>query len=402
MPLPTIQSIAWGIILSYVFFRPFIAESTFSKLDITLNGLLLLAWAGYSLKRQIKIRLIDKTILIFFLSLLLSTINSNNIVVNLAQIYKYLSLIAVFYIIRLSNQEEQKQIFYALVISASLVALYSLHFLFNISGFTLEYLSEHNIRYPFAKEFLASKRAFAPFFSPNLLAGYLIAIIMICLNTIVKRKEEKDWLFFLSTFCLLMSSLALFFTKSVGGWFIFIITFSLFILLGKLLNKKSLMIAFSLIVLLGAIAVNRTLTEVHFKNPLFSLNQRISYWKETIKIIADHPIIGVGVGNFSLKEARAAHNSYLQIWAEMGILGIVSWLVIVFVFIKQGVKNLYSRSGYCCLGILTAGLSFLCYNLIDFSFFISQVAFLFWLLLGLTVKYADTADCLRRAPSDKN
>lgn len=402
MHLLTIQPIAWGIILSYVFFRPFISESPLSKLDMALKGLLLLAWAGYSLKRQIRIRLIDKVILIFFLSLLLSAINSNNIVVNLVQIYKYLSLIAVFYIIRLSNLEEQKQIFYVLIISASLVSLYSLYFLFTISGFTLEYLSGNNIRYPFAKEFLASKRAFVPFFSPNLLAGYLIAIIMICLNTIVKRKKEKDWLFFLSLFCLPLSSLTLFFTKSVGGWFIFIIIFSLFILLGKLLNKKSFLIAFSLIVLLGAIAMNRTLTEVHFKNPLFSLNQRISYWKETIKIISDHPIIGVGTGNFSLKETRAAHNSYLQIWAEMGILGLLSWLMIVFVFIKQGVKNLYSRSSYCCLGILTAGLSFLCYNLIDFSFFISQVAFLFWLLLGLTVKYADNNECLRRAPSDKD
>jgi len=387
--LQIIQPIAWGIILSYVFFRPFISEPPFWKLDMALNGLLLVSLAGYSLGKRIKIKLIDKAILIFFLSLLLSTLNSNNIILNLSQIYKYLSLIAVFYIARLCDKNERKQIFYVLLLSTILVSLYSLHYLFFDSQFTLEYLSNNNINYLFAKEFLAPKRAFVPFFSPNLLAGYLIAVIMICLNITVRRRKEKDGLFFLSVFCLFISSLTLFFTKSVGGWLIFTIIFSLFLLLGKLLNKKSILIIFSLIIIFSAIAINRELTAVHFKKPLFSLDKRISYWKETVKIIALHPLTGVGVGNFSLKETRAAHNSYLQIWAEMGILGLLSWLVIVFIFIKKGIKNLSSKNGYYSLGILMSGLSFLLYNLIDFSFFISQNAFLFWIALGFIVKNED-------------
>jgi len=389
MFLRIIQLIAWGIILSYVFFRPFISEPPFWKLDMALNGLLLVSLAGYSLGKRIKIKLIDKAILIFFLSLLLSTLNSNNIIVNLSQIYKYLSLIAVFYIARLCDKNERKQIFYVLLLSTILVSLYSLHYLFFDSQFTLEYLSNNNINYLFAEEFLAPKRAFVPFFSPNLLAGYLIAVIMICLNITVRKRKEKDGLFFLSAFCLFISSLTLFFTKSVGGWLVFIIIFSLFLLLGKLLNKKSILIIFSLIIIFSAITVNRELTAVHFKKPLFSLDKRISYWKETVKIIAQHPLTGVGVGNFSLKETRAAHNSYLQIWAEMGILGLLSWLVIVFIFIKRGIKNLSSKNGYYNLGILMGGLSFLLYNLIDFSFFISQSAFLFWIALGFIVKNED-------------
>lgn len=358
---------------------------------MALNGLLLVSFAGYSLSKHIKIKLIDKALLIFFLSLLLSTLNSNNILVNLSQIYKYLSLTAVFYIARLCNKNERKQILYVLLLSAILISLYSLHYLFFGSQFTLEYLSENSANCIFAKEFLASKRAFVPFFSPNLLAGYLIAIIMICLNITVRGKKEKEGLFFLSAFCLPVSALTLFFTKSTGGGLVFIIIFSLFLLLGKLLNKKNGLIIFSLIILFGAIAVNRELKEASFKKPLFSLNKKISYWKETVKIIEQHPLTGVGVGNFSLKETRAAHNSYLQIWAEMGILGLLSWLVIVFIFIKEGVKNLYSKSNYYNLGILMSGLSFLLYNLIDFSFFVSQSAFLFWIVLGFIVNNENQA-----------
>jgi len=369
---------------------------------MALNGLLLVSWAGYSLKKHIKIKLIDKAIFIFFLSLLLSTLNSSNIIFSLSQVYKYLPLIAMFYIARFCDKNERKQILYVLLINTILVSLYSLHHLFFDSQFILKYLSENSTNYSFAKEFLASKRAFVPFFSPNLLAGYLIAIIMICLGITVQKTKEKDGLSFLSAFCLLISVVALFLTKSVGGWLIFIIIFSLFLLLGKLLNKKSVLIIFFLITLFGTMAINRELKEAYFKKPLFSLDKKISYWKETVKIIKQHPLAGVGVGNFSLKETRTAHNSYLQIWAEMGILGLLSWLMIIFVFIKRGVKNLYSRNSYYSLGILMSGLSFLFYNLIDFSFFISQSAFLFWIVLGFTVGNEDSGKYLRGVPSGKN
>ena len=402
MFLRIIQSIAWGIILGYVFFRPFISETPFWKLDTALNGLLLFSLAGYSLKKRLKIKLIDKAILIFFLSLFLSTINSHSIIAGLSQIYKYLALIAVFYIARLSNAKEQKQILSVLLISTSLISLYSLHFLFTVSQFVLEYLSENNTPYLFAEEFLAPGRAFVPFFSPNLLAGFLIGVIMICLNVIIQKTKKRNGLFYLSAFCLCLSFLTLFFTKSVGGWLVFIIVFSLFLLLGKLLNKKSALIIFSLIVLLGAIAVNRELNAAYFKKPLFSLDKKISYWKETVKIIGQHPLTGVGPGNFSLKETRAAHNSYLQIWAETGIPGIVSWLMIVFIFIKKGIKNLSSKKDYYSLGILMSGLSFLFYNLIDFGFFISQSAFLFWMVLGFTVREEDNDKYLNRALGNKD
>ncbi len=385
MLLRIIRLITWGMILGYVFFRPFIAAPPFWKLDMLLSGFLMISLAGYGLGKHIKIKLIDKAIILFFLSLLLSIISSNSIIANLPQVYKYLSLIAVFYLARLCNANERKQIFYVLLISASLVSLHSLYSLFIVSQFALEYLSENNINYSFAKEFLAAKRAFTPFFSPNLLAGYLIAVIMLCLNIIIQKRKERNSLFALSIICLCLSSLTLFFTKSVGGWLIFIVIFSLFLLLGKLLNKKSILIIVSLIILFGVIVINRELNEAYFKKPLFSVDKRISYWRETAKIIKQHPLTGVGAGNFSLKETRATHNSYLQIWAEMGILGIVSWLMIVFIFIKKGIKNLYSKNDYYNLGLLMSGLSFLFYNLIDFSFFISQSAFLFWMVLGFTI-----------------
>ena len=110
------------------------------------------------------------------------------------------------------------------------------------------------------------------------------------------------------------------------------------------------------------------------------LARRILVIDTELKIIKEHPLKGVGLGSFSLKESRYSHNSYLQIWAETGIIGFMLWLVIVFLFLK---KFFLAKNKTYNIAIFCAGLTFLIHNLIDFSFFISGVSFLWWVVLGL-------------------
>ena len=397
-----IQRVAWKIILGYILLRPFVSELSFRKLDVILSVIFLLSFITYTLKKQFKIELIDKAIFVFFLSILLSRISLTSITVNLIQMYKYLSLMALFYAMRLSTKTEQKQLIYVLIAGASLVSLYSLRSLFVVSHFVLEYLVKNDINNTFAERFLTWRRAFAPFISPNLLAGYLVMMIMFSLGIILQKQKERNALFFLSIFCLLIGFITLFFSKSVGGWFILIVSLSLFLFLGKLLNKKTIFVILPFILLLGIVIVNRTQKDKYFAKPLFSLNKRISYWKETAGIIRKHPIKGIGAGNFSLKETRAAHNSYLQVWAEMGILGLLSWLTIVFIFLNKGINTLRSRNNYYNLGVVASGLSFLLHNMIEFSFFISESAFLFWIILGITLRNERANPALRKVPGSEN
>jgi O-antigen ligase len=245
---------------------------------------------------------------------------------------------------------------------------------------------ENKISDTFVKEFLERKRAFSPFISPNLLANYLVMIIMLCLGIVIHKikREKPDYLFFITLLCLPISMLTLFLTKSIGGWISLIFSIILFLFLGKLLNKKTIFIVFILILLLGGVWTIRINKEEHFTQPSFSLTKRISYWTETIKIILQHPFKGIGLGNFSLKETVFAHNSYLQIWAEMGLLGLLMWLTIIFLFIKKGLRNIhYERENYYKLGLFLSGASFLIHNFIDFSFFVPQASFLWWVILGL-------------------
>jgi len=104
-------------------------------------------------------------------------------------------------------------------------------------------------------------------------------------------------------------------------------------------------------------------------------------------IIKAHPITGVGAGNFKevfLKykvgvttNTRYAHNILLHQGVETGILGLLSVVYLIILFLrkfKEDPKNSI---------ILLGGLAFFSHNLIDNTYFIPQVGLFFWILLAL-------------------
>jgi O-antigen ligase len=63
-----------------------------------------------------------------------------------------------------------------------------------------------------------------------------------------------------------------------------------------------------------------------------SAQERKEILKRAIIVAARHPILGVGMNNFhiySYKE-RVAHNSYLEISAELGLGGLIAYLILIF------------------------------------------------------------------------
>lgn len=88
---------------------------------------------------------------------------------------------------------------------------------------------------------------------------------------------------------------------------------------------------------------------------------RLIIWKNTISIIKDNPIKGYGVGNHKLAIMRVeapqkfnfvvsdhAHNDYLEMWSELGIFGLIVYLLLFasafFLFIKTQWKTNVSKS----------------------------------------------------------
>jgi len=144
-------------------------------------------------------------------------------------------------------------------------------------------------------------------------------------------------------------------------------------------------------------------------NPVFErfktlskLDQRIYVWKDCLNIIKDFPLFGSGLGTFefiyplykeNLKlplKYTHAHNDYIQILVEIGILGfscVLAGLIILFkdiiAFLNYNIKNKITFNYFITLGAATGILSLLIHSFADFNLYIPANAIYFTTLIGI-------------------
>jgi O-antigen ligase len=138
-------------------------------------------------------------------------------------------------------------------------------------------------------------------------------------------------------------------------------------------------------------------------------NGRWSSWQGALDVIASHPILGVGAGNFaegtlvySEKVFRAsvengeiasvAHNIYLGVASELGLVGLVLFLGILFFLFKTAVP--IARRSDLGTGILVGLIVFMIAGLTLPWGNHKMVYYLFGSVLALQLHYSS-----RRAPS---
>ena len=190
--------------------------------------------------------------------------------------------------------------------------------------------------------------------------------------------RNKAWLI------LLPIVFALLLTKSIGAIFSCLLGLIIYFCLKEKRDSKTAAAVSILFSVICVTVIARLLTAKHGINLSFSATSRIGYWQDTLRIIAARPIFGIGLGNFNLMQARYAHNSYLQIWAEMGLVGLASIVWLTTTVFKKAIIGFKKTVGnFQSASLVTAGSIFLMHNFIDFTFFLPEIAVIWWVILGL-------------------
>ncbi len=127
-----------------------------------------------------------------------------------------------------------------------------------------------------------------------------------------------------------------------------------------------------------------TVTAIIHPTGHFDTNQRLLIWKSAVQAILEHPIIGVGLGNFHLfiqhhppKGLAAvppmAHNLYLEWGADLGVGGIIAGLWFEWCWIKNALTLIRRKSRllpdywYAALvGAFGSTVAFIVHNWVDF------------------------------------
>jgi O-antigen ligase/Tfp pilus assembly protein PilF len=135
---------------------------------------------------------------------------------------------------------------------------------------------------------------------------------------------------------------------------------------------------------------------------------RLLTWRDTLRMVANHPILGVGVGNYQFafplykseqlwrqqdifgrtRQIRT-HNDYLNMLAETGVLGLATFLTIVGIVVAHSLRQLNRGRGspssrtVLQIGLISGLSATLTQSFFDFNLYNPASALLFWVSLGL-------------------
>jgi len=184
------------------------------------------------------------------------------------------------------------------------------------------------------------------------------------------------------------------------------------------------------IVLLSLLLVIITITLIYFPHPLnkkgtalgklrsrvdiktllsgSSTLRRIAIWKFTGMMINDYPLLGSGLGTYAFHTltyqaeffsmgnnrdiyphgmAVQAHNEYLQLWSELGIIGLALFLWIIFAYYRNvfiNIRNINEKQQATVIS-LTGGITAVLIDAIfGFPLQLATSISLFWMFLGLS------------------
>ncbi len=250
-------------------------------------------------------------------------------------------------------------------------------FLVNISGVTL-------------------LRATGVFPDPHMLAFFMGMTAPLALGLYFSQ-TNREGRYVVAGMILLLADLL---TFSRGGYVGLLCGGGLFLLgtvsftLTPTLLKRGLIGGFLLLAVLGLTPVGERLTS-SFSVADGSNQERLRLWREAVMLIQEKPLLGLGLGNYPLRvrpgvdyrEPIYAHNLYLDIALELGLVGAVAFLLAL---VTPGIYLMRRWKSDCDPMALALGVSlmvFLTHAFFETPLFSVHVLPLFLLILALGVSY---------------
>lgn len=253
-----------------------------------------------------------------------------------------------------------------------------------------------------------SSRSFGPFLNRNNFAGYINLIIPLALGfSLTEMPLSKRIIYGVSVSVMI---LALFMSASRAGVLVFGFNLLLFMFLSQL--KDGLRGRISMLYLWFFIAILFFILFLNSKTvwvKLSSLFERNTYlfighgysWLDILKICKDFPIFGTGLGTFGSisymykstpfqSSFSYAHNDFLQLFSEVGLVGFVFVSLFFLLYFKSVIKIWLKRHDLYVIGLVLGGVTsiigMLVYSALDFNLQIPAVALLFFIIMGLTFR----------------
>ena len=243
------------------------------------------------------------------------------------QNWKNFCLMPVLFFITLNTVTDKKWVWRTVAVMCLTIVLMDVYLVRQLSWYT-DIISRTKVRGTFF------------YLGPNEVAAFYTqyTVLLMGLYFFMKKGIKKLILLgiiLINIFCVLfLFSRAAYLALAVGMFFLFAI------------KNKKLLVPLLLVVVYWQVALpqkvqDRILETTDVYGELDRASElRLIVWQNAIDLFYESPIIGMGYGVFSESGfvVGDAHNIYLRILAEQGLVGLMIFLILLFVLFVQGIK----------------------------------------------------------------
>jgi O-antigen ligase len=231
----------------------------------------------------------------------------------------------------------------------------------------------------------------------NGLAGYLNLVLPFCLAFAIGGTDSV--LRILGKWCLAVGSIALLLTQSRGGLLAFVSIVLVYVAFTAHDRKTRIK---RVALLLSACLFAATVAGFFFHRLAeiddFTAVSRLAIWGGAFTVFAQSPLLGTGFGNLrglmggllNLPDGWTgdAHNLYLELLAETGVIGLLVFSALIILVLRAALTQMRGPQNDFSKMIALAGFAAICgvlvHGTVDYLFHTTpQVTALFFLVLGL-------------------
>ncbi|MFW6016586.1 MAG: O-antigen ligase family protein [bacterium] len=364
----------------YILLGLFIFFVFFGFADLTTYlGLLLMLMGGILVLKKYSLEIMKNEVIIplllLFLLSILSLFNVTNYSKAFSAIGSILEIIIPFlityYLLIKKGSYISRWLFYFMITGSSIITIVAMYEYFILNVDRVESLVGN----------------------ANILGVYMLFVIPhLIINTFYANEVKYKLLFASLSF---IHFLALIFSGSRSAFLgVLLSAFVLFYI-----KEKKMILVFLIVVVLlplfGSVILYDRLLNTYENFLEGNREQRFYIWKNAIEMFRNNPIFGVGAGQFpiyykvyehslSRRIFTHAHNIYLQIAAEYGLLGIgiIVWLKYIIIKLTSFNFQKLKKSKYA-LAIFASLIAFMFQGLFEFSLTdAGGITILFGIILG--------------------
>jgi O-antigen ligase len=133
--------------------------------------------------------------------------------------------------------------------------------------------------------------------------------------------------------------------------------------------------------------------------PYNTFEGRLQIWSDTLHMLRDHPIFGAGLRGYAIVmrpyvttpkglPELYAHDIFLSMWAEIGLLGLAAFVVLLAILLWKGWSAFSKTAGFAralLWGTSAAFVAITVHGLFDTPYYGNDLSVEFWILAALEI-----------------